>query len=423
VLTIIGVMIVTFVLFRVIAGDIAAAHVGEKATEQMKADWRHAHGYDRPRFLNFHRQLLITDNTAGQKSFSIKDLSKNGSIDALTLIPSDEFKNVRMGKYIFRLSSDTPIETLVGKNRLGPQTIMQLSLSDGKEVKIDLSGTATCGEMIEAINTAPANKDEKTNQQLVSAEISQWSFAKVLNSQFADHLLKSATFQARSLKDNQKLTSVISERAPRSLALTIPALAVGWFAAMIISCFVAYYRNSVVDKAGVFLSVLGMCIPFLAFMIYGQWLMFELFPKHAYGLAYRANIYVPITIMVIAGLGGSVRFYRTVILDETNRDYVRTARAKGLPLPAVLFKHVLKNCMLPILTNLILTLPYLIMGSLLTETYFGIPGLGDLMLSSINGKDEPILSGLVFLSSLIYTISILVTDLSYAVFDPRIRLQ
>ncbi|MDP7288652.1 MAG: ABC transporter permease, partial [Phycisphaerae bacterium] len=145
-------------------------------------------------------------------------------------------------------------------------------------------------------------------------------------------------------------------------------------------------------------------------------------PTRAYGLAYRSNVYLPIAIMVIAGLGGSVRFYRTVILDQVNRDYVRTARAKGASLPAVLFKHVLKNCMLPILTNLILALPFLIMGSLLVETYFGIPGLGDLLLSSINGRDEPVVNAMVFLTAIIYTTGVMLTDISYALFDPRIRL-
>ena len=192
---------------------------------------------------------------------------------------------------------------------------------------------------------------------------------------------------------------------------------------MVVSCFVAYYHDTWMDKVGVLLSVIGMCIPFLAFMIFGQWLMFSIAPRYAYGLGDRVNIYVPVVIMIVAGLGGSVRFYRTIILDQVNRDYVRTAKAKGVPLPGILFKHVLKNCMLPILTNLILAIPFLIMGSLLAESYFGIPGLGDLMLSSINGRDEPIMSGLVFLTALVYTIGLLVTDLSYAVFDPRIRLR
>ncbi len=177
------------------------------------------------------------------------------------------------------------------------------------------------------------------------------------------------------------------------------------------------------DKLTVFLTVLAMCIPFLAFMIAGQWLVFKIAPLRAYGTYYRSNLYVPIFIMVIAGLGASVRFYRTIILDQTNQDYVRTAIAKGASLPSILFKHILKNCMLPILTNLILSLPFLIMGSLLVETYFGIPGLGDLTLTSITSRDEPIMNAVVFLTAVIYTIAVMLTDITYAIFDPRIRLK
>jgi peptide/nickel transport system permease protein len=282
---------------------------------------------------------------------------------------------------------------------------------------VDLQGIHTAGDLIGRINQAPDNRGRLT------AGITQWQAAEFCDSQFFLHLKGSVTFQARSLKDNRKLTEIISERAPLSLAVQIPAFALEWMIGLAIACFVAYYRESLIDQLGVFLTVLGMCIPFLAFMIYGQWVMFELSPRHAFGIYSKVNVYVPIAIMVVAGLGSQVRFYRTIILDETNRDYVRTARAKGLPLTSVLFKHVLKNCMLPILTSLILTIPFLIMGSLLVETYFGIAGLGDLMITSIMDRNEPIMNGLVFLTALIYTVGLLLTDISYAIFDPRIRLR
>jgi len=158
-------------------------------------------------------------------------------------------------------------------------------------------------------------------------------------------------------------------------------------------------------------------------MILGQWLAFKISPECAWGLHNRANIYVPIAIGVVAGLGGSVRFYRTIILDQINQDYVRTARAKGAPLTTILFKHVVRNCMLPILTNLVMAIPMLILGSLLLERFFGIPGLGDLLISSIASRDVPIITGLTFLTAVIYVLGLLVTDLLYAVFDPRIRLR
>ena len=243
------------------------------------------------------------------------------------------------------------------------------------------------------------------------------------NTQFFWHLRESATFQSTSYKTNQPLREIIAEQAPYSLAITVPALALSWMLELAIAVLVAYYRDTWIDKLGVFFAVLGMCIPFLAYMIAGQWLMFHIYPPAAWGLRYAANIYVPVTIAVVAGMGGAVRFYRTIILDEVNRDYVRTAKAKGVGLPNILFKHVLKNCMLPILTSLVLSIPFLIMGNLLLESFFGIPGLGGLLLSSVSDRDVPIVTGLTFLTAVIYAGGLLLTDILYAVFDPRIRLR
>ncbi len=453
VFTVFGVMVLTFLLFRGVAGDVAAAHVGAKATAQQLADWRHRHGYDRPMWVNLHAQLTLTDRTGGDaRPFAVREPAGSNAAEALALIPSRHSESRWIGRYVFRLDRGTPLKALTEGERLKPPApaapplpqsatapasvattpatqparapappppaaALTFELSDGSALTVGLDGVGTAGELIDRINHAPGNDGD------VRAGISDRAFATLFESQFFDHLYTSVTFQARSLVTNRKLTEIIYSHAPYSLALTVPAMVIGWGLALVISSVVAYYRGTIIDRLGVFLSVLGMCVPFLAYMIYGQWLMFEIAPRHAYGVFYRSNLYVPITIMVFAGLGSSVRFYRTVILDEVNRDYVRTARAKGAPLRTVLFRHVLKNCMLPILTNLILAIPLLILGSLLVEQYFGIPGLGDLLLTSIQSRDEPILNAMVFLTALIYTVGLLITDISYAVFDPRIRLR
>ena len=441
VLTIFGVMLITFLLFRVVSQDVASANLGRKATERMKAEWRQRYGYDRPTLINWHRRLTIVDHTDGDLPLGVKDVGKSQVAEVLALfLPSEGASdkplgksNVLRGRYVFRLQPETPLveltdgKALVTKSRLSerqtesagetPRPIVTFTLADGTDITVDLSAVQTCGDVLDRINRHPEN------QGRLEARISEWSVRHLWDSQFFHHLYDTATFRTRSLKDNQTLWEIIRQRAPKSLAITVPAFAIGWVLAMIIACFVAYYRGGLGDRLGVLLSVLGMCIPFLAFMIYGQWLMFEISPKHAYGTFYRVNVYVPIVIMVIAGLGGNVRFYRTVILDEIHRDYVRTARAKGVALSSILFKHVLRNCMLPILTSLIMTIPFLIMGSLLVETYFGIAGLGDLMITSIQDRNEPIINAMVFLTAIIYTFGVLITDICYALFDPRIRLK
>jgi peptide/nickel transport system permease protein len=432
-------MLFSFLLFRAAAGDLAYQWAGEKNSEEYRQQWRHRHGYDKPLVLNCHRRLRFEDHSGGEGQLEINEVkneehySRTG--DVLATVLDEKVDNIRYGRYVPWLSEDTPVDKLTnGKplegeketpiDRVPDRAILRFNLTSGQELPIDVSGAKTCGDLIRKVNESAQNKDPKTGGPLVKAGLTEWTLSDIFEAQFWPYLAKSLTFQARSLDDNEKLTEIIAARAPYSLSLTVPAMAMGWIAAMIVSCFVAYYRDTLIDKLGVFLSVLGMCIPFLAFMIIGQYIVREALPGHEHGLTTgRGNIYVPIAIMVVAGLGASVRFYRTVILNEINQDYVRTARAKGTPLPTVLFKHVLKNCMLPILTNLILSIPFLILGSLLVEGYFGIPGLGDLLLTSFKNGDEPVLNSLVFLTALIYTIGLLITDLSYAVFDPRIRLQ
>ncbi len=439
-LAILGVMLVTFLLFRVPKGDIAAANLGQRATEPAKAAWRHRYGYDKPLLINHHRRLVLTDLTSGKGRLSLREDDKTNSnvASALELVVdvpvTDQAQRAdrkppevktAMGRYVAGLSRETPLAQMTaGKSLIkapttdvpSPQPVLMVGLRDGTACRIDFAGVTDAGDIIDRINNEPECRGK------LSAGITKYTSASAFDSQFFHHLLTSVTFQSRSFKDNRKLTDTIVERGPYSLALTVPAMAFEFVFGLSLAAFVAYYRGTRIDKFGVFLSVLGMCIPFLAFMIYGSYFMFLLAPSRAYGIFHRANIYLPIGIMVVASLGGMVRFYRTIILDETNRDYVRTARAKGVALPSILFKHVLRNCMLPILTNLILSIPFLIMGSLLLESYFGIPGLGDLMITSISNGNEPILNGLVFLTALIYTIGVLLTDLSYALFDPRIRL-
>jgi peptide/nickel transport system permease protein len=305
---------------------------------------------------------------------------------------------------------------------MAPQTSGQspsitILLADATQLVIPIQPHATCGDVIHAIETAPNNKGKLTTA------FTHWSFLNVFDAQFFWHLWENVTFQGRSYATNQSLLEIIGQRAKFSLSITVPALVLTWLMSMIISCFVAYYRGTWIDKFGVLITVLGMCIPYLAYMLLGQWVMFKIAPEYAAGLFHPSSIYVPVFIAVVAGLGSEVRFYRTIILNEISKDYVRTARAKGVPLTSILFLHVLKNCMLPILTDLISTIPFLIMGALLLERFFGIPGLGDLLLTSITSRDVPIITGLTYLTAVLYVISLIITDILYAVFDPRIRLQ
>jgi peptide/nickel transport system permease protein len=432
VITVFGVMLITFVLFRMIAGDVSSSYVNQKLGAEAKRAFNEKHKLDRPGVLNFHKRLEIIDLTSGSAMFTISDSggSRLSRSLELHLAPYQPERKqgaaaglTMTGRPVFNLSGATNLVAMTGgKPYVAPAKavaapLLVVRLSDGTAVTIPVVSLKTCGDLIAALNRHPAAPGK------LRAGVSKWTMANIFDSQFFWHLYENVTFSGRSYATEQTILQTIAERGKFSLSITVPAMALGWLLAMVLSCLVAYYRGGLIDRLTVFLTVLGMCVPYLAYMLLGQWVMFRIAPKYAAGLASPVSIYVPVAIAVIAGLGWSVRFYRVVILNEINKDYVRTARAKGVPLPGILFRHVLKNCMLPILTEVISEIPFLIMGALLLEKFFGIPGLGDLFLTSITSRDVPIITGLTYFTTILYVISLLATDILYAVFDPRIRLR
>ena len=220
----------------------------------------------------------------------------------------------------------------------------------------------------------------------------------------------------------------ISQRMWPSLAIALPVFSVGLLLTITLALIVAFFRGSYVDTWAVVLCVAMMSISSLFYIIGGQYLigkLLHLVPISGFdtGLASAKFIVLPVIVGVIGGLGSGIRWYRTIFLEEINKDYVRTARAKGLSESAVLYVHVLRNALIPILTGIVVVLPMLFMGSLITEAFFGIPGLGSYTIDAIQRQDFAIVRSMVFLGSFLYIIGLLLTDLSYTVVDPRVRLQ
>lgn len=232
----------------------------------------------------------------------------------------------------------------------------------------------------------------------------------------------------RSFSTKQKISTMLMDGILPSLMLSIPAFIFTIIVSTSISLFCAFYRGTWIDRIIVFGSVLGMCISMLAYIIAGQYFLaykFGLFPIHGFELGINGVKYLvlPWIIWLITGLGYQVRFYRTVILDETNQDYVRTAWAKGLSRNTILFKHILKNSMIPILTNVIIELPFLYTGSLLLESFFGIPGLGNMAVKAIQESDFPVIKFVVFIGSVLFIVANLMSDIAYSLVDPRVELK
>lgn len=245
---------------------------------------------------------------------------------------------------------------------------------------------------------------------------------------FYEKSVRLFAFDFGAAEDKRDIAHEIRTRMGPSLALAIPALLVGLAVNITFAMFMAFFRATYLDVWGVVLCVAMMSISTLFYIIGGQYIaskLWHLVPISGYGggLDSARFVILPVVIGVIGGLGSGGRWYRTLFLEEMGRDYVRTARAKGLAESVVLFRHVLKNAMIPILTGVVVVIPLLFMGSLLTESFFGIPGLGSYTIDAIQAQDFAVVRSMVFIGSVLYIFGLLLTDVSYTLVDPRIALR
>ncbi len=246
---------------------------------------------------------------------------------------------------------------------------------------------------------------------------------------FFRHSVKLFVFDFGRSEDNRDIRHEIYQRMWPSLAIAAPTFLVGLFVYVTFAMLLALFRGTYLDAAGVVLCVALMSISTLFYVIAGQYVISKLWnlaPISGYGgegwgaLKFLA---LPVVVGVVSGIGSSSRLYRTFFLEEIGKDYVRTARAKGLSEMRVLFRHVLKNAMIPILTGVVVVIPLLFIGSLIMESFFGIPGLGSYTIDAINSQDFFVVRAMVFLGSVLYIAGLMLTDVSYTLVDPRVRLQ
>tara|TARA_R110000868_G_scaffold30668_1_gene113180 strand:- start:10218 stop:11111 length:894 start_codon:yes stop_codon:yes gene_type:complete len=248
--------------------------------------------------------------------------------------------------------------------------------------------------------------------------------------QYFDIVKSAFTFDfGRSWSTKQEIIQMIKAGAIPSATLSFPAFFISTILGISIALLVAFYRGSVFDKVTVVGCVTLMSVSSLAYILFGQWFFayklgwFEI-SGYDYGFPYFIPyILLPAIIWVMLSVGPDVRFYRTIMLDEIYQDYIRTARAKGLSERVILFKHVLKNAMIPIITYVVIQIPFLILGALLLESFFSIPGLGSITLNAINSSDFPVIRAMTVLSAVAYIIFSVITDVLYTLVDPRVRLS
>jgi len=251
---------------------------------------------------------------------------------------------------------------------------------------------------------------------------------KVTETLFVQESLKLFSFNFGFSDANRNIGEDIKERMVPSLSIALPTFVIALITNISLALLLVLFRGSALDTSMMVVAVMIMSVSGLFYIIAGQVIfskMWHWVPISGYAEGWGAVKFVilPVLIGVFAGIGSGVRWYRSIFLEQINQDYVRTARAKGLSELRVLFGHVLGNGMLPILTGVVVVIPSLFMGSLIMESFFGIPGLGSYTIDAINAQDFAIVKAMVFLGSVLYIIGLILTDISYTLFDPRVKLN
>lgn len=414
----IGVNILTFLLFFFVntPDDMARAYLGEKrVTEEQIANWKRERDYHFPNFYNDGWTEIIvrqvaTDTVSFDQSALVAgtyrlvlDVRAEGEGQLDVTIESDETGTTSFeGPW----TADTEIERHERSFELASDTGELHALS------ITLSPQ-------ESNPLVVARLDRKDDLSFGEA------FTRTI---FWKRSVQFLMFNFGKADDGRNIGDEISRRIGPSLSITIPVFLVGLVTYIFFAMLVAFYRGTYLDGWGVVLAVFLMSVSILFYVIGAQWLLgkiLRLAPVSGYDTGQYALKFVvlPIVIGIIGGVGQGVRWYRTIFLEEIGQDYVRTARAKGLPESIVLFRHTLKNAMIPILTGIVVSIPFLFIGSLVLESFFAIPGMGSFMLEAIQRQDFAIVQAMVFLGAFMYVVGLILTDISYTLVDPRIKFS
>lgn len=410
--TILGVIVVTFILFNVVGGSPARMKLGDKASPQSLEVFDEQRGFNKPLFWGRRtatRALPDHDFAADAGPWravpGVEHLPAYEVPPGCLILPRDAAWRVPLG---FPLRGDTRYEwTVVWRAAAtGPWTTSRLAFSGSDDPAGPLRALAP-GVTVQVA--------ELKLRRLVD---------RPFDSQFAFFLRQLARLDfGVSSSANEPVIDILRAGIGPTLALTLPILVLETAIGVALALLCAFFRDRWFDRTMVMAGVALMSVNYLVWIVGGQYLLaYRLGWFPVWGFASWAYLALPVLIGTFSGLGAGVRFYRTIVLDELYKDYVRTASAKGLSRTAVLFRHVLKNAMIPVITNVVLSIPFLYTGSLLLESFFGIPGLGYLGVNAINDSDVDVVRAIVVLGSALYLAANLVADLCYAAVDPRVKL-
>lgn len=414
--TIFGVILINFILFNVVGQSPALMVLGNKATAESLEEFDEIRGFNKP---------LLFGRRAETRAYEAVDFHE-------TIGP---------WRFCEMAVHDPQNNALVLRGR-GAYAPLSFPLFPGTEYEWDVECRTAPGSDILFFGESLASEQWTRQRIRVSSEsppeikvergavfIRKLKLHRLVNHPFDSQLV----FYLRQLMrgdlgvseySRQPVSRLLLDGIVPSLSLTVPIFFIGVIVSISLSLICSFFRDSWIDRFLVLISVALMSINYLVYIVAGQYLLaYKLGWFPVWGYESWRYLVLPVIIGVVSGLGANVRFYRTIMLDEMYKDYVRTALAKGVSRPRVLFVHILKNAMIPIITNVVIAIPFLYTGSLLLESFFGIPGLGYLGINAILSSDVDVVRALVLIGALLFVVANLLTDICYATVDPRVKLK
>jgi peptide/nickel transport system permease protein len=416
--TLFGVLVLTFVLFDVVGGSPAAIVLGKNASAESLAEYDRQHGYDRPLLFGWRARVPGVDDGL----LAWRPATTGVTASAEVALPYRLFP----GQYRWTLRwpagrdvSAAASAELRLSARGGVRTLPQALARRG-------GGAVLCFEVPadERLEGLSLTLDGGAVPDALRGRLRR-VLAHPFGSQFLLHvgrLLRGDL--GESIEYRQPVAQVLREGVGVSLSLTVPILLIGTALSLFLGLLCAAGRGGWFDRATLAATTALMSVNYVIWVVAGQYLLayrWKLFPLWGYeSWTYLA---LPVLIGVVSGLARDVRFYRTVMLDEVGRPHVRTALAKGLSPARVLWRHVLRNSLVPVATNVSLAIPFLFTGSILLESFFGLPGLGGVGLNAVHSSDVAMVRAVVLVGAVLYQLANLAADVAYAWFDPRVRVQ
>lgn len=427
---VLGVMLVTFILFHGVAGDPAALMAGKNAAPRELEELRERLGLDRPLLYGHWRKTELFRPV----SFRDGPGSFGSCPGTLWLGPRGHGRLHLMPGAALRIPREWEEKT---QGRIRCTVVFRGSLRvldagfqgrDWRKIHVDITPSSPALVLTSGIEGADLDRvyvQRRQSNPLDSQFVASLrEIADLCRSPTTGRLKLSFFNFGETLLTHEPIRTVLLRGLGPSLALTLPIFVVELLLAVGIAMVSAYWRDTWIDRSLVIVSVAGMSISYLVYILLGQYFLayyWNLFP--VWGCESWRNFVLPVLVGVVSGVGGSVRFYRTVFLNEVYQDHIRTARAKGCGPWRIMTAHVLPNALIPIITRVAVVLPFLYTGSLLLESFFGIPGLGYAGVGALANADLQLLKALVLVGALMFVAANILADVAYALVDPRVRLH